>query len=175
MPADTQLLAALPAIAGFIALPAFGALCRRRATREASEVAVALADFAAAARRTLERTRRCPPLDAELSARAQRLRVPEFASLQLAQDLPQARPELVVDAAQRLALRLKRRIAFERKMLARTASGRRRGAVAAIIPPSILLGLQAFGWPVPGTLLVFVTALEAFGCWLLWRLARVGI
>lgn len=175
MAADTLLLAALPAIAGFIALPAFAALCRRRATREASQVAAALAEFAVAARRDLKRTQRCQPLDADLSARVQRLRVPEIASLQLVQDLPQARPDLLADTAQRLALRLKRRIAFERKMLARTASGRRRGAVAAIIPPLLLLVLHAFGWSVPFVMLAFVTGFEAFGCWLLWRLARVGI
>ena len=92
MAADTLLLAALPAIAGFIALPAFAALCRRRATREASQVAAALAEFAAAARRDLKRTQRCQPLDADLSARVQRLRVPEFVSLQLVHDLPQDTP-----------------------------------------------------------------------------------
>ena len=174
MAADKLLLAALPAIAGFIALPAFAALCRRRATREASQVAAALAEFAAATRRDLKRTARCQPLDAELTERVQRLRVPEFAALQLVQDLPQ-RPELLADTAQRLALRLKRRIAFERKMLARTASGRRRGAIAAIIPPLLLLLLQASGLPAPPLMLAIVTGFEAFGCWLLWRLARVGI
>jgi hypothetical protein len=178
MPADTLLFAALPVIAGFIALPAFIALCRRRATREASEVAAALAEFAIASRRHPERADRQPPdapLIAELSARAQRLRVPDFAALQLAQDLPHAGPELLADTAQRLALRLKRRIAFERKMLARTASGRRRGAVAAAIPPLVLLSLHAFGFAVPPAMLVLVVCIEAFGCWLLWRLARVGI
>jgi hypothetical protein len=175
VPADPLLLAALPAIAGFIALPAFIALCRRRATREASEVAVALAEFAAAARRNLERAKRCEPLDADLCSRAGRLRVPEFASLQLVQQLPHAPPELLADTAQRLALRLKRRVAFERKMLARTASGRRRGAVAAALPPLMLLLLNAFGFAVPLAALVFVVGLEAFGCWLLWRLARVEI
>jgi len=175
MRADTLLLAALPAIAGFIALPAFVVLCRRRATREASEVAIALVEFAAASRRGRERGDPGQPLDVNLSARAQRLRVPEFASLQLVQDLPQARPELLADTAHRLALRLKRRIAFERKMLARTASGRRRGALAAIIPPLLLLVLHASGLVAPIELLVFVVCLEAFGCWLLWRLARVEI
>ena len=174
MPADTLLLAALPAIAGFIALPAFLALCRRRATREASQVAAALTEFAAASRRDLKHSHQSQPFDAELCARVQRLRVPEFVSLQLAQELPRARPELLADTAQRLALRLKRRIAFERKMLARTASGRRRGAFAAIVPPVLLLVLHAFGLTVPSVLLAFVICFEAFGCWLLWRLARVG-
>jgi hypothetical protein len=175
MPADAPLLAALPAIAGFAAWPAFVALCRRRAMREASEVAVALAKFATVARLECERSHRCEPLDEDLSARVRQLRVPEIAALQLALDLPQSQAELLADTAQRLALRLKRRIAFERKMLARTASGRRRGAIAAIIPLVILLLLHAFGLPVPVAILAFVTCLEAFGCWLLWRLASVGI
>ena len=175
MPTDTLLLAALPAIAGFIALPAFIALCRRRATREASEVAVALSEYAASSRRNLHNARRPAPLDADLSTRVQQLRVPEFAALQLIQDLPQAPPELLADTAQRLALRLKRRIAFERKMLARTASGRRRGALAAIIPPMVLLLLHAFDLSIPVAMLAFVICLEAFGCWLLWRVARVTI
>jgi len=174
MLADPLLLAALPAIAGFIALPAFIAWCRRRATREASEVAAALADFANALRRK-PGAQCAQTLDAELGARVQRLCVPEFASLQLAQDLPRARPDLLADTAQRLALRLKRRIAFERKMLARTASGRRRGAVAAAIPPLALLSLRASGFAVPPATLAVVLCIEAFGCWLLWRLARVGI
>jgi Flp pilus assembly protein TadB len=175
MAADTLLLAALPAIAGFIALPAVIALCRRRATREASQVALALTEFALTVRRDLGRAKPHSPLDAELSARARRLRIPEFASLALAQELPHANPELLADTAQRLALRLKRRIAFERKMLARTASGRRRGAVAAAIPPVVLLLLHAFGFAVPQATLVIVICIEAFGCWLLWRLARVEI
>lgn len=173
--ADPLLLAALPAIAGFIALPALIALHRRRVTREATEVAVALAEFASAVQREGARAGRSPSLDADLCARAQRLRVPECASLQLAQDLPQASAELLADTAQRLALRLKRRVAFERKMLARTASGRRRGAVAAAIPPLVLLLLQAGGLAIPLAALVFVIGIEAFGCWLLWRLARVEI
>jgi len=174
MPADTPLLAALPVIAGFIALPAFVALVRRRATREASEVAAALAEFAS----TLRRGRAgsgVHPLDADLCARAQRLRVPEFASLQLAQELPQVRAEMLADTAQRLALRLKRRVAFERKMLARTASGRRRGALAASVPPVALAAFHAGGMEIPLAALLFVIAIEACGCWLLWRVARVEI
>jgi hypothetical protein len=172
---DALLIAAFPAIAGFIALPAFVALCQRRTMREASEVAAALAEFAAAARRDAIRTKSRQPLDASLAARTQRLGVPEFASLQLARDLPHAPPELLADTAQRLALRLKRRIAFERKMLARTASGRRRGAVAAAIAPLALWLLHAGGFAMPLGALVFVLCIEACGCWLLWHLARVGI
>jgi len=112
MAADPLLLAALPAIAGFIALPAFAALCRRRATREASQVAAALAEFAAAARRDLKRTHDCQPLDADLSARVQRLRVPEFAALQLAQELPQARAAWNASSSQRPQRMLSRRSAL---------------------------------------------------------------
>jgi hypothetical protein len=173
MPADTLLLAALPVIAGFIALPAFVAVCRRRATSEASDIAAALAEFATALRRDLKRANRPASLDAGLCARARRLRVPEFASLQLVQELPHARAELLADTAQRLAPRLKRHIAFERKMLARTASGRRRGAMAAALPPLLLLALHATGFGIPAHALLFVVCMEAIGGWLLWRLARV--
>ncbi len=86
---------------------------------------------------------------------------PEFASLVLAHELPRPSPELLADTAQRLALRLKRRVAFERKMLARTASGRRRGSVAAAIPPVVLLALPAAGMPIPFAALWFVVAIEA--------------
>jgi hypothetical protein len=82
---------------------------------------------------------------------------------------------LLADTAQRLALRLKRRVAFERKMLARTASGRRRGAVAASIPPLVLLAFHAGGIQIPLAALLFVVAIEACGCWWLWRVARVDI
>jgi protein-S-isoprenylcysteine O-methyltransferase Ste14 len=75
--------------------------------------------------------------------RAERLGAPEFSWWLLAHELPRLSPVLVADTAQRLALRLKRRVAFERKMLARTASGRRRGAWAASIPPLALAVLGA--------------------------------
>jgi hypothetical protein len=101
--------------------------------------------------------------------------VPEFASLQLAQELAHPHPELLADAAQRLALRLKRRVAFERKMLARTASGRRRGAAAAAVAPLLLVALDAGGVSVPLAALVFVVCAEGLGCWLLWRFARVSV
>ena len=93
----------------------------------------------------------------------------------LAHELPRASPELLADTAQRLALRLKRRVAFERKMLARTASGRRRGAVAASVPPLVLVALHVAGVEVPPAALLFVLAIEAGGCWLLWRVAHVQI
>jgi hypothetical protein len=39
----------------------------------------------------------------------------------------------------------------------------------------LLLVLHACGLVIPAGLLAFVLCLEAFGCWLLWRLARVSI
>jgi Flp pilus assembly protein TadB len=175
MQSDTVLLATLTAIAGFIALPALIAAYRRRVVREASEVATALADFARSARQQIGKGPSCASLDAALCSRAEHLRIPEFASLLLVQELPQSRPEMLADTAQRLALRLKRRVAFERKMLARTASGRRRGAIAAAIPPLVLLMLRTAGVGVPTVALAFLLFIEGCGCWLLWRVARVEI
>lgn len=170
MPTEATLLAASLLIVGLIALPALSAWQRRRFSREASAVAAELAAFAQAQRRS----NHCLPLDESLLARVSRLRMPELKSLELAHRLSPAMPEMLADAAQRLALRLKRRVAFERKMLARTASGRRRGAIAAALPPLILLSLAVAGRGLPVGALVFVAALEILGCWLLLRLARVA-
>jgi hypothetical protein len=76
---------------------------------------------------------------------------------------------------QRLALRLKRRVAFERKMLARTASGRRRGAVGAALAPVALVLLRTAEVEVPAGALLLVLGIEACFCWLTWRVARVEI
>jgi hypothetical protein len=171
MPHDAALFVFIAAFATLVALPALAAASRRRAMREASEVAGALSAMAVVVRNSAA----CPPLDASLWRRAQRLRAPEITALLLAHELPQSRPELLADTAQRLALRLKRRVAFERKMLARTASGRRRGAVAASVPPLALVALHAAGVQFPLAALLFVVAIEGCGCWLLWRVARVDI
>jgi hypothetical protein len=167
---SAALLAATLLIAGIIVLPAMGAWHRRRASCEASFVAAGLAEYASSVR---EEHRRLP-LDDALLSRAQRLRVPELVSFVLAQELG-APPELLADAAQRLALRLKRRAAFERKMLARTAPGRRRGALAAAIPPLSLALFAMSGLALPVAALLLLLILEALGCWLLWRVARVEI
>ena len=169
--AESALIAAALLIGGLIALPALCAHSRRRASRDASEVAALLIEFAHRVRTTA----RCLPLDAALRSRAERLDIPEFVSFLLAQDLARPDPALLADTAQRLALRLKRRVAFERKMLARTASGRWRGALAASIPPRVLLFMGMSGAGMPGAVLLVLLALEAFGCWLLWRVARVEI
>lgn len=171
MSSDALLLASMLAFAAFIALPAIAAARRRHAMCEASEVAGMLAAMAGDVRSRAA----YPPPDASLWQRARRLNAPEFPALLLAQEFAGSRDDLLADTAQRFATRLKRRVAFERKMLARTASGRRRGAIAASLPPLALLSLRAGGIDIPLSALLFVVAVEAFGCWLLWRLARVEI
>ena len=160
-----------PLLAVLIALPALGAMHRRRRSRECSDVALGLVEFAAALRRsdaTLEP-------DAELLARARRLAIPEMLGFEFACGLPRPQPGLLADAAQRLALRLKRRVAFERKMLARTAPGRWRGAVAGACAGLALLAMQAAGVALPGASIVLVLVLQGIGCWLLWRVTHVEV
>jgi hypothetical protein len=171
MSSDVFLFASMLAFAALVALPAIAAARRRHAMCEASEVAGMLAAMA----REVRRRAPCPSPEAPLWRRAQRLNAPEFPALLLAQELAAPGDELLADTAQRFATRLKRRVAFERKMLARTASGRRRGAIAASVPPLALLALRAGGIEVPIAALLFVVAVEGCGCWLLWRLARVEI
>lgn len=171
MSSEALLLVSMLAFVAFIALPAVAAARRRHAMCEASEVAGMLAAMACDVRSRAP----FPPADASLWRRAQQLNAPEFPALLLAQELAGPGNDLLAEAAQRFATRLKRRVAFERKMLARTASGRRRGAVAASIPPLALLVLHAGGIDIPFAALLFVVAVEALGCWLLWRLARVEI
>jgi len=171
MSSDAFLLASMLVFAAFIALPAVLAARRRHAMCEASEVAGMLSAMACDVRSRAS----YPPPDASLWRRARKLNAPEFPALLLAQELASPGDNLLADSAQRFATRLKRRVAFERKMLARTASGRRRGAIAAALPPLALLVLRACGIDIPFAALMFVVAVEAFGCWLLWRLARVEI
>lgn len=161
----------LPLLASFIAMPACAAWRRRHLSRLTSEAATELTTFAHAVRRES----RCLPLDAALRARLIRLRVREWPALQLAQELAREDSATLADAAQRLALRLRRRVAFDRKMLARTASGLKRGAIAASIPPAIVLMLLGTGLSVPGSVLAALFAIEAFGCGLLWRLSSLEI
>ena len=176
MLADTLLLAALPAIAGFIALPAFIALCRRRATREASEVAIALAEFAAASRRGLERgdrasTARCGFVRARAAAARSRIRIlatgagPAAGARRSCWQTPRSGWHCASSAASRSN--------------ARCSRAPRPAVVAAQWPRSFrrccCWCCTRVGLVVPAELLAFVICLEAFGCWLLWRLARVGI
>jgi Flp pilus assembly protein TadB len=167
---DATPFLALLLLAGVLAWPALLARWRRRSTRDASDVACALEAYALETRRT----HRCVELDATLTRRLARLRAPEFVAFRLAPNLPGATPELVADAASRLTLRLRRRIAFERKMLARTASGRRRGAIIGALPPLALLVLAALGLEMPGAALLAVAVGEGLGCWLLARCAQVA-
>ena len=170
MTTDLTLPAAAALLAAVLAWPALLARWRRGVNREASDVASALEAFAAASRLTP----RCLEIDAALAARMARLRMPEFGAFRLAPNLPNATPALVADAAARLALRLRRRIAFERKMLARTASGRRRGAIAGALPPLVLLALASSGAEFPVAALFLVAFAQGLGCWLQARIARVA-
>jgi hypothetical protein len=171
MASEMPLFIAWPLLAFFIALPAAAAWRRRRDSREASEVAADLVDYAAAVRRES----RCLPLDELLRSRIIRLRLADAASLELAQELQRGGAGLLAEAAQRLALRLRRRVAFNRKMLARTAPGLRRGAVAASLPPVVALLLHMGGVGIPPGAQLTLLLVEAAGCALLWRIARVEI
>lgn len=170
---EWPLLPALPLLAWFIAMPAAGAWRRRQHSRRASEAAAELVAFADRVRRE----QRCLPLDESLRDRLGRLRVPDLASLQLALELQRRHGDAdpLADAAQRLALRLRRRVAFERKMLARTAPGLRRGAIAASIPPAVAIGLGLAGVDIPVGTLSLLLAAEMLGCVLLAQWARVEI
>ncbi|HUQ12215.1 MAG TPA: hypothetical protein VM146_18035 [Steroidobacteraceae bacterium] len=171
MPIELALPMSLPMFAAIIALPAAAAWRRRRASREASEVAFELTAFADQVRGVA----RCLPMGEQLRARITRLRIAEAAPLELAQHLERGGPEALAEAAQRLALRLRRRVAFERKMLARTATGLRRGAIAASLPPLLMWALQFAGADIPPGARLSLLVAEAAGCALLWRLARVEI
>jgi Flp pilus assembly protein TadB len=155
----------------FIALPALGAWHRRSRSRIASQLASELAEFASSVRREA----RCLVPDPALRARLARLRLAEAASLELVLEIGHSDAALLADTVDRLALRLRRRVAFERKMLARTASGLRRGAIAASAPPVVVLASFAGGIPIPASALYMLVMAEAVGCVLLWRLARVEI
>ena len=123
----------------------------------------------------MRREQRCTEFDDALLERARRLGVPELISFEYLRGAAHPDPALLADAAQRLALRLKRRVAFARKMLARTASGRRRAALAATAPLGVLWMLGATGVSVSPAALAVLLLLEALGCWLMWYLARVEV
>ena len=168
---DPALLGACALIAILIALPALGAAARRRQSRELAQIADGFLEFAQAVRRTGTRL----PVDEALMTSAQRLAIPELVSFEFILSAARTTPDLLADTAQRLGLRLKRRVAFERKMLARTAPGRWRGSLAAAAPALALLILAAAGMALPGGALLCLLLLEALGCWLLWQAARVEV
>jgi len=60
-------------------------------------------------------------------------------------------------------------------MLARTAPGRWRGAVAGACAGLALLAMQAAGVALPGASIVLVLVLQGIGCWLLWRVTHVEV
>lgn len=164
----TQLLI-WPPLALLIALPALAAWHRRDHSREMRELADALIAHAAALQEG-----QVVPLEPALEQRLDRLGLPDIVVWKLAQEYANQR-RLRADCAQRLALRLRRRVAFERKMLARAAPGLRRGAFAASAPPLATLLLQSVGLEIPLAARVVLLVVEILGCVLLWRLARVEI
>lgn len=168
---DAQSWLAWPIVAAFIAMPAAGAWRRRRVNREVSAVADGLSNFAA----SLRDGQRWVPMEDTLRARVLELGMADAAAFHLAHELERGGSAVLADAAQRLALRLKRRVCFERKMLARTAPGLRRGAIAASLPPLLMWLSHYTGADIPQAAQLALLGVEAAGCWLLWRLARVEI
>jgi len=171
MSAEIALVVACLMLASLVALPAWLARQRAHTSREWSEVAAALAAFAAQVRTA----QRVLAFDENLSRRLRALSIPELASFELVCALRHTDPEMLASTAERLSLRLRRRAAFERKMLARTASGRRRGAIAAAAPAVAMLLARGGGVALPITALALLVGLEALGCWMLWRVARVDV
>lgn len=167
---DTAQLLVWPPLALLIALPALAAWRRREHSREMRELADALITHAEALQTGSEPGGLAP----ELQRRLDGLGIPDTIVLNLAQEQAGQR-ELLADCAQRLALRLRRRVAFERKMLARAAPGLRRGAFAASAPPLTALLLQSVGVEIPLGARLALLLVEIGGCVLLWRLARVEI
>jgi hypothetical protein len=162
MDPDLALGIACLMITALVTVPVFQAQGRRRASRESSAVATGLLELSGV-------------VDDEFLARLRKLGVPDSIPFEYARQFGAADPALLADAAHRLALRLKRRVAFERNMLARTAPGRRRGAIAAAAPGATLLGLRLADVVLPLPAMAMLIGLEAFGCWLLWRVARVEV
>ena len=101
--------------------------------------------------------------------------MPETRAFLYALELTRLTPSLLADTALRLGLRLRRRVAFERKMLARTRSGLRRAAVAAALPAVLAASLVPLGLHLPGITVAFLLLLEMFGCFLLWRITRAAV
>jgi hypothetical protein len=168
---DAALLACCLAISALVIFPVLEIVWRRRASRESSEVASALGEFA----RQLREGGAARSIDPELLARVRRLAIPEVVTFEFVRQLPRPDIQVLSQTAQRLALRLKRRVAFERKMLARTAPGRRRGAIAMAAPGIAIVGLRLAGPAPPPPALALLMVVELFGCWLSWRVARVEV
>jgi hypothetical protein len=170
MSTEITAVAAVLMLGFVLAWPVVLAAWRRRVNRNASEAAGALEAFAAEARRATQ----CLEIEPSLAAQVARLRMPELGAFRLVPVLPNATPALVSDAAARLALRLRRRISFERKMLARTAPGRRRAAAAGALPCVLLLAIAATGAGIPAAALLLLAFAQGVGCWLQVRIAHVA-
>jgi hypothetical protein len=167
-----MIVAVLLMVVVLVALPAVAAWRRCAQSREDSELALELQAFALAVRREA-----IAGPDPELLARVARLtgRVPETRAFLFALELTRITPALLADTAQRLGLRLRRRVAFERKMLARTRSGLRRAAVAAALPAVLAASFDPLGLHLPDHTVAFLLLLEMFGCCLLWRITRPAV
>jgi len=168
---DPALLGACALIGILIALPALGAARRRRRSSELARVANGFMELAQVVRRAGLRLH----AHEDLLKTARALVIPELVTFEFIQASTKHSPELLADTAQRLALRLKRRVAFERKMLARTASGRWRGAAAGGSAVIALLGLQLMGVALPASSLALLVVLQGIGCCLLWRVTHVEV
>ena len=166
------MIPALLTVVLLVALPAVFAWRRRAQSREDSELALELQAFALAVRREA-----IAGPEPELLARVARLsrRVPDTRAFLFALELTHLTPSLLADTAQRLGLRLRRRVAFERKMLARTRSGLRRAAVAAALPVVLAASFDPLGLHLPGVTVAFLLFLEMLGCYLLWRITRTAV
>ena len=172
MSSDAALLASMVVFAALIALPALAAASRRRAMREASDVAGALSALAVVGSQ-----------ERGVSA-ARRVVVASVRSACMRPSSPRCCWRTNCRAPLRSCWRTRRNgwhcassgaWPSNARCSRAPRPGRRRGAVAASIPPLALLALHAGGIQVPLAALLFVVAIEACGCWLLWRVARVEI
>jgi hypothetical protein len=160
-------------VLGCIAAPAAFAWHSGRGSRRASEFAAGLTQFAREVR-----AKNTPlPFPEELERAAVALAVPEQLSFTVALTLARLPADELAAAAERLATRVRRRIAFERKMRARTLPGRRRAALVGAMPILLLLAgvpdVDASGLATSSVGCVLL--LEAAGAALLWRFAKVEI
>jgi Flp pilus assembly protein TadB len=166
---------ALLCILGAVAMPALLAWGEDRRNRRASEFANGLQLFA----REVRSRQVSLPLPADLESKGGALGFPEYTSFVVALTLPRLAPEDLAAATERFATRVRRRITFERKMRARTLSGRRRAAIAGALPVVLALAfagvLHGEEGDLPFLSIAVVAMLECAGAALLWRFATVEI
>jgi Flp pilus assembly protein TadB len=166
---------ALLCILGAVAMPALLAWGEDRRNRRASDFASGLQLFA----REVRARQVLLPLPADLESKGGALGFPEYTPFLVALTLPRLAPPELAAATERFATRVRRRITFERKMRARTLSGRRRAAIAAALPVVLALAFaeapRGEGDPLPFVSILLVALLECAGAALLWRFATVEI